>query len=147
MSAVFRRLSAVLGFIGWVYSWMLIRGIRAEYSHGDIGKMPFWVVLLMGFTSTALIVAGLSAAMRAPIWPVICLVAGASLFLLVVGGQMAIMRSASPIQAPSISDALRAVYRINRSLRGALFVLGIPTVLVIGGIVGLGKSYIDGRAP
>lgn len=140
MSAVFRRLSAALGFIGWLYSWMLIRGIRAEYSHGDLGKMPFWVVLLMGFTSTALIVAGLSAAMRAPIWPVICLVAGVSLFLLVVGGQMAVMRSASEVQAASVPDALRAVFRINRSLSGALFVLGLPSALVVGGLVGLGKT-------
>jgi hypothetical protein len=138
MSLVARRLSAVLGFLGWLYSWLLIRNIRAEYSHGDIGKMPVWVILLMGFASTALLVAGLSAAMRAPIWPAISVIAGLSLFVLVVGGQMAIMRSASEIQAASIADALRAVFRTSRSLR-AVFVFVLPFVLVAGGLVGLGR--------
>jgi hypothetical protein len=139
MSVVVRRLTAVLGFVGWLYSWLLIRGIRAEYSYGDLGRMPFWVVLLMGFASTALIVAALSAAMRAPVWPAVTVVAGLSLFMLVVGGQMAVMRSASEIQAVSIQDALRAVFRINQGLGAALFVVGIPAALVVAGLVGLLK--------
>ncbi|MDQ4149062.1 MAG: hypothetical protein M3164_03595 [Actinomycetota bacterium] len=131
-----RGLTAVLGFVGWIYSWTFFRSLRADYSLGDLGSMPAWLVVLMGVASTALIAAGLSAAMRTSAWPAFAVVGGVFLFLLVVLGQQAVMRAAPGITDPSFSQAFQAAIRARSPIAAALFVIAVPSALVVFGLAG-----------
>ena len=135
-----RRVAMIFGFVGWIYSWYLIRGIRNEYSPGDIGKMPPWLLLLMVATSTFLIGTSVTAGLRLPVWPFVSAGGGLLLMSLIFLGQLSVMRSAAPTQTPSISDAVRAALRVRTPFGVAVFVAGIPTVLVLSGITGVARG-------
>lgn len=134
--AVARALTAITAFVGWLYSWALIRAIRSDFAVGDLGGLPLWLILLMGVSSSALIAASLAAAMRAGSWPLFAGVGGLSLFLLVVLGQLAIMKGVPTVQDPSFSDALRAAVRVRTGLAAGFWVVGVPTGLVLLGLAG-----------
>lgn len=135
-----RRVAMIAGFAGWIYSWYLIRGIRNEYSPGDIGKMPPWLLLLMAVTSTLLIGTSVSAGIRIPVWPFISAGSGLALVSLIFLGQLSVMRSAAPMQTPSFPDAVRAALRVRTPFGVAVFVAGIPTLLVLSGITGAARG-------
>ena len=134
---VTRRLTALAGFAGWLYSWAFFRALRRDYSIAAPGQMPVWLMALMAIASTILIAAGLSAAMRARVWPALAVVGGASLFLLVVLGQLAAMQAAPGVSDPSFAQALRAAIKVRAPLAASFWVMGVPSVLVVLGIVGL----------
>jgi hypothetical protein len=129
-----RRLATLAGLAGWLYSWFVIRGVRSEYAVGDLGTMPVWLLVVMALSSTILIAAALSAAMRAGLWPSLSVAAGLALFCLIVFGQLAVMRSASRIARPSVADALTAAARVRGPVHAGLFMVAIPAVLVVAGI-------------
>lgn len=135
-----RRVAIITGFAGWLYSWYLIRGIRNEYSPGDIGKMPPWLLLLMALTSTLLIGTSVSAGIRIPVWPLVSVGAGLALVSLIFLGQLSYMRSAAPTLTPSFSDAVSAALRVRTPFSVAVFVTGIPTLLVLSGITGVARG-------
>ena len=140
-----RRVAMIAGFAGWIYSWYLIRGIRNEYSPGDIGKMPPWLLVLMALTSTLLIGTSVSAGIRIPVWPFISAGAGLALVSLVFLGQLSYMRSAASTQTPSLFDAVRAALRVRTPFGVAVFVAGIPTLLVLSGITGIARGASSAR--
>lgn len=133
---VTRGLTAFIGFVGWLYSWSLIRAIRRDFSFG-LGRMPLWLMVLMGIASTLLIAAGLSAAMRAASWPALAASGGIFLFLLVVLGQLAVMQAAPGIEDPSFSQAFHAAIRVRSPISAGLFVIALPAALVVFGLAGL----------
>ena len=123
--------------MGWLYSWWLIRGFRAEYAAGDIGPMPMWLTVLMTLASTALIAAAVSAGMKAPIWPWLSIIAGAGMVKLVVGGYFAVLRSTVPELSPGLGEAFNAALRSQKMWVVVIFVAGIPAALVLAGLTGL----------
>ncbi len=135
-----RRVAMIAGFVGWIYSWYLIRGIRNEFLPGDIGRMPGWLLVLMALTSTLLIGTSVSTGIRIPVWPFISAGSGLALVSLIFLGQLSYMQSAAPTQAPSLSDAVRAALRVRTPLGVAVFVAGIPTLLVLSGITGMARG-------
>jgi hypothetical protein len=142
--AVARALTAITAFVGWLYSWALIRAIRSDFAVGDLGGLPLWLIVLMGVSSSALIAASLAAAMRAGLWPLLAATAGLTLFLLVVLGQLALMKGVPSVQDPSFGDALRAAVRVRTRLAAGFWVVGVPTGLVLLGLAGFALKSQEG---
>ncbi|MGH2772726.1 MAG: hypothetical protein ACRDIU_06280 [Actinomycetota bacterium] len=132
-----RKITVWAGLVGWLYSWWLIRGFRAEYAAGDIGPMPMWLTVLMTLASTALIASAVSAGMKAPVWPWLSIVAGIGTVKLVVGGYFAVLRSTVPELSPGPSEAFNAALTSQKMWVVVVFVAAIPTALVLAGLTGL----------
>lgn len=127
-----RILTGWIGLAAWFYSWSLFVEVRNEFSVAD-GSAPGWVLVLLGFTTTALIASAATAWMKFGAWPAIAVIAGAAFAVSLVGTQFVIMRIAT--DAVTISDALDAALR-TRSMFGVIFVTAAPTLLVLAGIAG-----------
>lgn len=137
MAGVGRRLALWSGFVAWLYAWYLIRGLRHAYSGEgiEIGPMPDWLLLVMVLTSSSLLGCAVCAGMRVPAWRGLSITGGLALFGLTVLGQFAVMNSVfvSPV---SLGAALNQVLETRGTMNVALFVAGIPTVLVLAGLSG-----------
>ncbi len=138
-----RRVALWLSLAAWLYSWYLIRGLRAVYSDEvrDIGAMPPWLLGLMVLTSTILLGASVSAGMRIPIWPLLSVAGGLAIFGLIVLGQFAVMNSVF-LRPVSVGQALNEALENRKAWSVALFVAGIPTVLVLAGLTGMIRNRL-----
>lgn len=135
-----RKLSGWIGFAAWLYSWSLFAEIRNEFSVGG-GSPPVWILVVLGFTTTALIAAAGASWMKFRLWPVAALLGGASFAVAVVATQFATMRIAT--SAVTIGDAFDAALR-ERSALGVGFVTAAPTLLILAGLTGW-LSYLTSR--
>ena len=130
-----RSLVFVAAVAGWVYSWYQLRGVRNLYLSGDLGQQPFWLILLLGITSTALIGTAMTAVTRFKVWSYLSVVSGLGLFLSIVLSESAVATSVGlPI---SFGRALDLALRTRSLFAVVVFVAGIPTLLVLAGISGL----------
>lgn len=149
-----RIVAGVVAAIGWVYSWYLFRGIRNQYARVDIGSMPLWLLIIMGLTSTALIATTVMVMLRAEVWSKLSIAAGGLLFVAIVMAPFALMSSyesqgsdgvrkcanfgpASCEQPANLASAFKAVFATRSALSAAVFVAGVPTILVLCGSSGL----------
>ncbi|MFN2609267.1 MAG: hypothetical protein ABR507_00095 [Actinomycetota bacterium] len=126
-----RVIAAASAFVGWVYSWYLLRGVRNFYAEGDVGTQPFWLVLLLGLTTTALIATTLTAGTRFRGWPYLSIGSGAGLFGSIILSQFAMLGS---VGAGSLANAFDLAFRTRTTLSVAVFIAGIPCMLVLSGI-------------
>lgn len=139
-----RRFSAFVAFVGWVYTWAVLRSLRAE--HADVDKrLPAWLTLLMVGATTVMIGTALSAVLRAQVWSLLAVAAAFVFVALVVGGQRSVMQGALDFIAASEGgeptsvgwgDAVRGALR-ERTPAGLVAVSAVPTLLVLGGMSGL----------
>lgn len=135
-----KRVAAVAALVGWIYSWSVIRQVRTEFSFGDLGQMPVWLLILMGGTSTLLIATSLAAAMGARFWPILSAVAGPAFLALIVLGQYAVMRHPQIHRAVGIDDAFNAALRVRSPFSVAVFVAAVPTALVLSALTWMIRS-------
>lgn len=134
-----RRLASLLALAGWIYSWLIFRGVRNEYAAGDIGGIPAWLTALLAITTTLLIGTLVTAAINIPVWTALAVVAGFFMLAAVVGGHYGVMNSAlAAVGRPSagVGDAVRATLR-TRSALEVVLISGLPTLLVLSGLSGL----------
>lgn len=127
-----RVFTVIAGFAGWLYSWFVIRGVRNEYSAGDLGPMPLGVLIVLGLVSTSLIAAFVLAGTRSRAWPFLAIVSGPLLGVGTVLAQWFVMRHPLGSRA-SLSDAFTAALNSRSGLEITLFIAFIPTSLVLAG--------------
>lgn len=132
-----RSFVIVVALVAWIYSWWLFRGVRAEYTTGEVGSMPGWLLVLLGGTTTALVATAVAAWLRAPAWPLLALAGSVGLVASVVGSQYGVMKSAVDALAPgtplALTDAVRALVRTRGSFEIAL-ISGLSMFLLLGGV-------------
>lgn len=134
-----RRIVILIAVVGWIYSWWILRGVRAEYVTGQIGAMPGWLLILLGGTTTLLLAAAVTAGLRSPVWRLLAAAGGVGLVASMFGSQYGVMRSTVDVLAPGASidlaDAVRAVFRSRGSVEIALL-FGLSTLLILAGVTG-----------
>ncbi|MGH9196318.1 MAG: hypothetical protein ACRD1T_11330 [Acidimicrobiia bacterium] len=138
MSAA-RRFAILIALVSWIYSWWILRGVRAEYATGQIGSMPLWLLILLGGATTLLLATAVTAGLRSPAWPLFAAIGGVALVAGVFGSQYGLMKSAVDVLAPTanvnVDDAVRSVFRS----RGAVEItglFGLSTLLILAGATG-----------
>lgn len=148
MADVARRVALWFGLAAWLYSWYLIRGLRHAYSGEgiEIGPMPSWLLAVMVLSSSTLLGCAVCAGMRVPAWRGLAIGGGLALFGLTVLGQFAVMNSVF-VRSVSFGAALDQVLETRGAVNVALFVAGVPTVLVLAGLSGLMASRFPAGLP
>lgn len=137
LSDASRRVALWVALTAWLYSWYLIRGLRFAYSGEgiEIEPMPSWLLVVMVLSSSSLLGCAVCAGMRVPAWRGLSIAGGVALFGLPVLGQFAYMNSIFAGQV-SLDRALDQMLESQSGLSVALFVAGIPTLLVLAGFSG-----------
>ncbi|MGH2732772.1 MAG: hypothetical protein ACRDJG_07525 [Actinomycetota bacterium] len=145
-----RRLDAVRKVVvpvalgAWIYSWFLLRGVRAEYVPGSLGPIPGWLIALLGLALVVTLGACVSAAMRLPVWPWLALAGAVLLAASVLGSHYGVMSSVLKAFARSgarvsdrvtLADAARAALRTRGPLHLAL-VGAMLALLALAGATG-----------
>lgn len=147
-----RALISVAAFAAWIYSWLLVRAVRTEFAVLQIGRIPVWLLILLGVTSTALIATSVGIWLRAGFWPIVSTLAGLLLFVSVVVSQYAVIDATFTSEfvpaetrddRPTIAEAFDSTLRrnVDGQPRGAVnlavFVAGIPSLLFLSGLSGM----------
>jgi hypothetical protein len=157
----FRRLDAVrkvvvpIALVAWIYCWLLLRGVRAEYAPGSLGPIPAWLIGLLGLALVITLGASVSAAMKLSIWPWLALAGAALLAASILGSHYGVMGSvleafaragAQVSDRVTIGDAARAALRTRSSLHLSL-VVALLALLALAGATGavLGRGSGFGR--
>lgn len=135
-----RTIAIPTAFLGWLYGWYLLRGVRNEYAPGDLGPLPAWLVLLLASLTFVTIATAIAAGMRAGIWPLLAVTSGLAMVAAVLASQYSVMhdfvearggRGQQPVL--TLPDVVNAALR-DRAPLDIVLVSGIPTILVLAGI-------------
>ncbi|MEO7803091.1 MAG: hypothetical protein ABIS18_01230 [Actinomycetota bacterium] len=157
-----RALTSIAAFAAWIYSWLLVRAVRTEFQVLQLGRIPVWLLVLLGATSTALIGTAVSIWLRTKWWPMVSTLAGALLFASIVISQYAVIdakftgdQGTTQINQdrPTLSSAFASTLRTKvggearSAVNLAIFVAGIPFLLFLSGLAGMLFGFRDRPRP
>jgi hypothetical protein len=136
--------------IGWLYGWFLLRGVRNEYSVGDLGPAPPALLLVLLLTTFVTIGTAVVAGLRLRGWPVASVAAGLLLVVGILLAQYFPLRSYTERHRTQATVTLGEVVTValrNRTPIGVVIATGTPMLLVLSGLSGLMLRSVPPRPP
>lgn len=136
-----RRLTVVLAFFTWIFTFSLLHDAQAFFKPGTTGGIPTWLVALLGVALIASVGTVVSGAIRLPLWPWLAIATSVFVVLGTIGVHAAALqaryhqfvRAGLNPRPVGLGDALREA---SSGAVHVFFFIIAPILLLAAGIFG-----------